>query len=83
MLGAITCLEDTAPGGGNFYYWPRSHLPVHSFFKAKPEFINPNAFPHTFGSTEGLQATPAGYSDEARPNGVLALFSGSVSDLEA
>ena len=33
MLGAITCLEDTVAGGGCFYYWPGSHLAVHSFLK--------------------------------------------------
>ena len=46
MLGAILMLEDVEPNGGCFYYWPRSHLAVHSFMKSKPEHINPNSFPH-------------------------------------
>ena len=65
MLGAITCLEDTAPGGGNFFYWPRSHLAVHSFLKANPKFINPNQFKHPFSDTKSLdRVAPSGYNEQ-------------------
>ena len=60
MLGAITCLEDTVAGGGCFYYWPRSHLAVHSFLKAKPEFINPNAYPRLGAPKRWTVSLPQG-----------------------
>ena len=68
MLGAITCLEDVPHGGGAFYYWPQSHVAIHSFFCENPEYINPNAFPHPFNTdTETLdRETPTGYRGQPR-----------------
>lgn len=67
MLGAITYLEDVQPSGGGFYYWPRSHLAAHSFFKSRPECINPNAHPHPFNDSESLDRhAPTGYSGQPR-----------------
>jgi hypothetical protein len=40
MLGATTYLEDVEPGGGGFYYWPDSHLPVAQYFREHPEQID-------------------------------------------
>ncbi len=40
MLGATTYLEDVAPRGGGFYYWPDSHLPVQDYFRQHPEQID-------------------------------------------
>lgn len=40
MLGATTYLEDVDPGGGAFYYWPDSHLPVQAYFREHPQQID-------------------------------------------
>lgn len=40
MLGATTYLEDVEAGGGGFYYWPDSHLPVQQYFRQHPEQID-------------------------------------------
>lgn len=63
MMGAITCLEDVPHGGGCFYFWPRSHTAIHSFFKANPQYINPNEFPHPFNKNTATldRETPHGY----------------------
>ena len=40
MLGATTYLEEVEPGGGGFYFWPDSHLPVQEYFRENPEQID-------------------------------------------
>ena len=40
MLGATTYLEAVEAGGGAFYYWPDSHLPVQQYFQQHPEQID-------------------------------------------
>ena len=40
MLGATTYLEQVEAGGGGFFYWPDSHLPVQEYFRRHPQQID-------------------------------------------
>ncbi len=40
MLGATTYLEQVTAGGGAFYFWPDSHLPVQEYFRQHPQQID-------------------------------------------